>query len=329
MLERSPWWRRWAARVASTAALATLTIAPLRAEMAIAAAANPGSLPLYVAEAKGFFAAEGVAVRWLPCAFGKVCLRRVLDGQADLGTVADLPIALAAHAGARFSVVATINTSRDDTKIVTRRNSGITQASDLVGRSVGLHLGTTAQYALDSLMLLQGADPALVRLVNLQAGEGRTRLLARTVDAAALFEPYAFEAAQALGADALVIATGSIYKQTWNLAARVGPGAPTPADLEAMLRALDRACAWIQSHPAQAQALLRERTRMDAGLVASIWPGLDYALKLDQSLLTTLEGQARWALRIGMVQGSVPNYLPYLQAGPLRRVRPERVTIAE
>jgi len=301
-----------------------------QAEVRIAVGMQPGSLPIFVAEAQGYFAAEGVSVRRLDCAFGKICLRMALDGQAQLATVADLPIVLAAHAGQRFGVLATINTNRNDTKIVTRRGSGITRAADLAGRTVGLHVGTTAQFALDTLLVLDGVDPARVRTVDLQPSEGRERLLARTIDAAALFEPYAYEAARALGPDALVLGTGRIYTQTWNLVAAGGPAAPpAPAEIDALLRALDRACAWIQRRPAEAKALLRERTGVDAGLVEAGWAALDYEVRLDQSLLALLEGQSRWAVRQGAVPPGMPNFLGHLQTAPLRRVRPARVTITE
>lgn len=318
-------WVRWIVRGFLSWSMSAMA----QAEVRIAVGTQPGSLPIFVAEAQGFFAAEGVAVRRLDCAFGKICLRMLLDGQAQLATVADLPIVLAAHAGQRFAVVATMNTNRNDTKIVTWRGSGITRATDLAGRTVGLNLGTTAQFALDSLLVLEGVDPARVTRVDLRPGEGRERLLARTIDAAALFEPYAFEAARALGAVAVVLGTGRIYTQTWNLVVAAGPGVSAPTEVDALLRALDRACAWIRQRPAEAKALLRERTGVDADLVAASWPALEYDLRLDQSLLTLFEGQSRWAVRQGLVAAGMPNFLGYLQTAPLRRVRPGGVAIAE
>ena len=50
---------------------------------------------------------------------------------------------------------------------------------------------------------------------------------------------------------------------------------------------------------------------------------------LDQSLLTLLEGQSRWAVRQGAVPPGMPNFLGHLQTAPLRRVRPGGVAIAE
>ena len=322
----------WSARrgLGIVALLACASLGARATEITLAAnAQQPGNLPILVADRQGYFAAEGLTVKMLSCAFGKLCLRMVTDGRAQFGTVADLPIAVAVQSGERVAVLATLSTHRNDTKIVTRRSAGIRRAADLTGRVVGLHLGTTAQYALESLLVIEGADPRRLNVVDLQPGEGRTRLLARSIDAAALFEPYAFEAVQALGEEAVVIDTERIYTQTWNLVAGTGPKQPTPSQSEALLRALDRAITWIASYPAEAQALLRERSQVDAEFVAAQWPMITFGLTLDQALLTTLEAQSRWALRSGLSRSVVPNFLLSIRSAPLRRVRPPSVGIVE
>lgn len=320
---------RWGHRIVLSVLCWGALLTTAQAEVRIAAAKQTGSLPIFVAEAQGYFAAEGVTVRLIDCAFGKLCLRMVLDGQAQMGTVADLPIVLEARAGQRFAVLATINTNRNDTKIVTHRGRGIKRAAQLVDRTVGLHVGTTAQFALESLLLVEGVDPTRVKMVDLRPGEGRERLLAGTIDAAALFEPYAVEAARALGADAVVLGTSHIYTQTWNLVMGRGAAPASPAEVEALLRALHRACEWIGRHPADAKVLLRQRIGLDADLVEASWPALEYQVKLDQRLLALLEGQSRWAERRGLASGAMPNFLDIVQTGPLRRVRPSAVTIVD
>lgn len=321
--------RRLRAGLAAAAILLGPAPAHAGAEVVLAVSPNPGSLPIYIAEAEGFFAAEGVAARMASRAFGKLSLRLLLDGKAQLCTVADLPIVLASFGSERFAIVATLNTNRDDTKIVTRRSSGIRGAADLVGRKVGTYTGTTAHYAFDSLLLLEDLDPARVTLVNLEPGEGKSRLLAGSVDAVALFEPWAFEAAQALGDDALVLQTRRVYPQTFNLVAAPAPRGPSSAELAAVLRALDRATRLIERDPARAKALLSARLKLDAALVESSWVSLGYNLGLNQSLFAMLEGEARWALRLGLVQGPNPNFLGFIQSEPLRRIRPDSVTLVQ
>lgn len=312
----------------AVAIASVLAAAAAHAQVVMAVSPNPGSLPVYVAEAKGYFVDEGVRLNVLKCAIGRLCLRDVIEGRAQLGTVADLPIVLASFAHERFRVLATINTNRNDTKIVTRRDSGIHRAADLVGRKVGTYVGTTAQYALDTVTLFEGADPSRIGLVDLQPGEGRTRLLARDVDAIAVFEPFAYEAAQALGMQGRVIPVERLYTQTWNLVATVARPGIAERDVLGVLRALDKAEGLIRREPAYAKALLRERLGVGAEMIEDSWSALGFELGLTPALLVTLEGQSRWAQGLGTVTGKMPNYLDYVDTTPLFKVKPEAVTIA-
>lgn len=307
--------------------LCTLVTAA-RAEVVLAMSPNMGSLPIYVAQEQGMFTSAGVTVRVLDCALGRICLEQMLQGAAQLATAADLPLAIAIASGRPFSVLATINSNRHDTKIVTRRGSGIVTTADLTGRTVGTFIGTTAQYALESQLLVEGIDIASVRLLQLEPEEGRRRMLGRTLDAVALFEPHAFDVVQALGGEAVVLDTKRTYTQTWNLVAAPAPQGPSQAELSAVLRALDQASRVIAEDPGYAKAVLRRRLRLNAELVDQSWASLGYDLGLRQSLITTIEGQVRWATRKGTIKGAAPNVLDWIDARPLRQVRPDRVTLA-
>lgn len=298
-------------------------------EVRFAFSPNPGSLPIYVAQLQGFFVAEGLTVKPVECPFGKACLRLLLDGQADFATTADLPLVLAAFAGERFAIVATLNTNRNDTKIVTRRSGAVKSTAELAGRTVATVFGTTAQYALESQLLFDGVNPTLVRKVDLPAAELRAALLSGQVDAVAIFEPLASASVAALGNDALVMNTGRTYTQTWNLVA-----APTAkgsvADVRIpLLRALRKASDWIAGHPAEARALLQQHAGISADLVDSSWGPLGYEITLKQSLLITMEAQARWARRERMVDGPSPNFLRFIDASALRKLQPLAVTLAQ
>lgn len=285
------------------------------------------NLPVVVAEAEGYFKAEGLALRIVDCSIGRLCLKQLLDGQAQLATVADSPIAFASLNSDRFVVLATITTNRNDSKIVARKSSGIRSPADLAGRRVGSFVGTSAHYFLDLVTLLAGVDPARLTVVNLAPDAAAAALVSGQVDALAVFEPYAQAAVRALGDDAQLLTNKRVYEQTWNIVAARGIAGARDRELQALLRALDRAERFIHDQPARAKALMRERSGLDEAAVERLWEDLTFKLTLEQSLLTTLEGQARWALRSGHASGRAPNYLERLHPGPLERVRPDAVTV--
>jgi NitT/TauT family transport system substrate-binding protein len=309
-------------------ALALLAGTPAAAtELVFAVGRSPGSLPIYVAQAEGYFADERLELRVVECAFGRLCLRQLLDGQAALATAADSPIVAASFGAPALAIVATISTNRNDSKIIVRRSGPVHTVGELAGRRIGTFIGTSAHYFLDSVSLLSGIDPQGLTVVDLPPGKMADRLKAGEVDAVALFEPYAQDVARALGADAQVLSNRRIYLQSWNLVATQAVTARHEGELQGLLRALLRSEALIQRNPARARDILRQRLQIDEAAVEAVWSDYSFKVALDQSLLNTLGAQARWALRKGVVQGAMPNYLQFIDERPLLRVRPSSVTL--
>lgn len=297
-------------------------------DLVFAVARLPLSLPVYVAQAKGYFADEKLALKVVDCEIGLHCLDRMLDGRAHLATAAELPIVLAGLRGARFSIIATIANARGFDKIVVKRGRG-TGVADLRGKRVGTFIGSSAHHYLELVLLASGVDPSHVSIIPLQPTGMRTALQADGVDAVAVPEPYAFQAARALGQDALVWVDRRLQVDTWNIVAGGALAGQHDAVLESVCRALDRAARFIAREPVQARAILRQRLGLDEAGVDWVWSDIQFSIELRQSLVTGLEGQTRWALRSGHAVGSPPNYLEHINAGPLRRARPGAVGIVQ
>ncbi len=298
-------------------------------ELVFAVARVPLSLPVYVAQAKGFFADEKLALKIVDCEIGLHCLDRMLDGRAHLATAAELPIVLASLRGARFSIVATIANARGFEKIVLRRSRGIGNVADLRGKQVGTFIGTSAHYYLELVLLSAGVDPSQVSIVPFQPAGTGAAFHGNGLDAVAVPEPYAFQAAKSLGPGGLVLVNRQLHVDTWNVLASGSLEGRRDAELESVCRALDRAARFIAREPAQARAILRERLSLDEVGLDWVWPDIQFAVELRQSLVTGLEGQTRWALRSGHAVGSLPNYLEFIRAGPLSRVRAGAVSIVQ
>jgi NitT/TauT family transport system substrate-binding protein len=298
-------------------------------DMVFAVAKLPLSLPIYVAQAQGYFSDEKLALRIHDCDIGRTCLDRLTEGQVQLATSADTPIVFASLKGHRFGVLATIATTRNNIKIIARRGRGIATAADLPGKRVGTLVGTTAQYFLDLSLLSAGVEPGRVAIVPVTSAQVVQALADDRLDAISVFEPFAFQAARALGDQALVLANKRLRIETWNVVVSDSIAGTRDAELQALCRALDRAVGFIERHPAAARAILRDRLGLDEAAVDWIWSDTDYVVGLRQSLITGLEAQTRWALRNGHATGTPPNYLSYIRSGPLARVRPGAVSIVQ
>ncbi|MCK9685116.1 ABC transporter substrate-binding protein [Scleromatobacter humisilvae] len=320
--------RRRAARWRAAVALATSAwLAPAGAAdtLRIAASRAPVSLPLYVAQQRGFFADERLEVAITDCIGGTRCLRQLLDDQADLATTSEMPVVLHAFAQPDVAIVATIAHASDNLKLIARKAGGVRTSEQLTGRKVGVTAGTAAQYLLETHLLDVGVDPQHVTMVPLQAEDTVAALRSGRIDAVAVWEPFGYAALHGDDAVGVRLPLGGGYIESYNLVARRALFSRDD-ELVRLLRAVERAEQFIQARPAEAQAILREQLKLDQHFVDWVWGGLGFRLSLDQALVSTMEGEIRWAQREGHVAaGARPNVLTLIHAGPLKTVKPAAV----
>jgi ABC-type nitrate/sulfonate/bicarbonate transport system substrate-binding protein len=303
--------------------------APAPAELTIAVAHNPMSLPLHLAAQEGHFTAEGLKVRLVECPTGARCLAAMLEGSADLATVADTPVVFRSFERSDFVLLGTFASSTDDAKILARKDSGIERPRQLAGRRIGVTRGTFNQYHLDAYLLMHGMAVQSVETVGMAPEMMADALQSGRVDAVSSFEPHAWRIQQQLGANVVRLPAGNTHTVIFNLAAQRRMAGSRDADLAAVLRAVERAQQSIREQPARAQALLAERFKVDQAFVDAVWPHLQYRLRLDSSLVKTLESEARWAMREGYVRNDgMPDYLGFIHAAPLRSALPAAVSLA-
>ena len=295
--------------------------------LVVAVARQPLSLPFYVAEAEGHFAAEGLQLRIEDCNFGRACLEKLLSKQVVIATVADIPIVLSGLAGHPVSLLATISEAENYSKLLVRKSSGIGAPRDLVGKRIGTVSGTGAHYLLDTFLIFNGIERRDATVVELLPEAAVAAIAKGEIDALVIFEPYAFTAVQMLGKDAQVLATKRISHTTFNVVIDRRIAGPRDAELGKMLRALDRANRFIRDQPVKAQAILRKRLQFDQNFVDWVWKDMEFRLSLEQSLISSLESQSRWAVRAGFATAVTPNYLNYVHAAPLASVLPAAVSI--
>ena len=59
-----------------------------------------------------------------------------------------------------------------------------------------------------------------------------------------------------------------------------------------------------------------------------IWPRYQFALSLDQSLITAMEDEARWMIKNKLTrEETVPDFLKYIYEDPLKATKPEAVSM--
>jgi ABC-type nitrate/sulfonate/bicarbonate transport system substrate-binding protein len=326
------WMGAWASALLVFSAK-THAAAPAASPSSLTLAVSDGtvSLPIYVAQARGFFADEGLSLRVEPCRSGRECFALMQDGRADVATAAELVVATAGPVKRDPAILATISASSHQIKIVARRGAALAEAPQMAGKRVGTVAGSSAQFFLDNWLIYNDIDPRAVTVVPETPAHIVDALAARDVDAIAIWEPLASGAAARLGGEGLVFANARVYTQHFNLVADRAQLGLRGAAFGALLRALLRAQDAIAADPAAALGVLAKRLGVPPAVAASAMADQDFRVRLDQSLVTTMQSQARWARRSGLVHGGAPavDLLRAIEPGPLRAVAPQAVGLVQ
>ena len=235
------------------------------------------ALPLYVAEAKGYFADEGVAVELVPAGSAAERDQLLQAGQID-GVITDL-VALALYNRdpdpANGEGVVAVRTAMTPTaafaqfRVLAAPGQAISAPVDLRGVPIGVSEGTVIEYVTRRLLEAEGLAPdEIVTLAVPKIPERMALLNAGELNAATLPEPLA---ALAVQQGAVVIlddreqpqVSGSFFAFTRNVVqTRAG-------ELDRFLRAIDRASAAINADKTSWDALLTEQALIPVPLTGA------------------------------------------------------------
>jgi ABC-type nitrate/sulfonate/bicarbonate transport system substrate-binding protein len=126
-----------------------------------------------------------------------------------------------------------------------------------------------------------------------------------------------------------VLPNPRIYTQHFNLVTTEGLMVKRHGDMARLLRALARAEDVVKRKPALARDVLAQRLGVDTDVATQALKEHDYRLRLDQSLVSTMSSQMRWAVRQQHVKpGTLPDSaLALIQPSLLREAAPAAVSI--
>lgn len=288
---------------------------------------QPMSSLFIVTLAKGFFTAEGIEPVLQRHPYGKPALRSVLDGAADIAIAGDTPIMFAATAGEKVRVLAVISTAERSEAIVARRDRGISSPEELKGKTIGVTLGTTAEFYMDSLLTTRGVERRDVKVVDLGPDELAPALRKGEVDAVVAWQPALYLIQTEMGGGGITFLDETIYSEIMCLASHDRLIRSRPEAVRKVLRALVRGEDFIRENPQESRRLVASSIGLDRKVLDEIWKVYDFRVRLGQSLLVSLEDQTRWVRRRGLIGKNTANYLEFIYSDGLMAVKPDAVKV--
>ena len=223
-------------------------------------------------------------------------------------------------------MLSTVETSR----LLARGDRGIALAEDLVGKRIGVTLGSTGEFFLGRYLAINGMSLSAVETVDLKPAEIAAALTSGDIDAGLTWEPFAHQAETALGDNVLELPDQEGLFYYFMLVSSADWIDDNLDRVKAIMRALVRAEQLVIEQDGHARRLIGDRFGFDEAYVDHLWPLHNLRVSLPQDLLFLMEEQAEWRIRAGLTdRESVPNYLDLIEGGPMRATKPSAVGIVQ
>ncbi|GBE05826.1 MAG TPA: transporter substrate-binding domain-containing protein [Nitrospirae bacterium] len=283
---------------------------------------------VHIAKAKGYFLEQGIDMEIMGYPTGKHALAAVLKKEVNIGTVADTPIVFNSFVRDDFSAFATIVDSARHAKALARKDRNIETPQDLTGKKIATTRGTTAHFFMDVFFVFNGMDPSAIEVYDLKPKEMVRAIVNGDVDSIFAWEPNISKAQNILGDNAVFLPANVGYMATFNLVSKNDFIENNPELIKRVLRALSKAEKFIKENRDESVDIIAQHLNADHGKINTLWDMYEFRLSLSQSLLITMEDEARWAIKNNLTDKTeVPNYLDFIYIDALEEVRPEAVSI--
>lgn len=285
------------------------------------------SLPIIIAQEKAYFSGEGLDVTFKGYPFGKPAMEAMFKGDVDVSTVAETPIVFNSFNRDDFAVFGTFAYSYDDSKVLGRKDRGISRPADLKGRRIGITAKTSSHFFAHIYLSEYNIAPSAVTMVDLPAMDLPAALQSGRIDAMVAFEPHAYRAMK-LQPDNIARLPGSnLFRETFNLVIMKEYAKGHPHVPIRILRAVDRAISFIKQNREESVAIGVNYLKAEKAFLNAVLDDFVFKLSLDHALIVTLEDEARWAIKNRLTNISKsPNYMGYFYSEAMEALKPEALS---
>jgi len=284
-----------------------------------------------IASKNNYFYEQGVDVTIKTFKGGKQALiNGLLSGDADIATTADVPIVFNSFERNDFKIIATIGSSDNEPRIIARKDRLISSPQELVGKKIVTKKGSAVHFFLNTFLAFSGITNEDIELSFTKDGNEMVNLLASgKVDAMSHREPFISEAKKRLGDNAIIFEKPGAYTKTFNLVASDNAIRNKSVAITRVLKALLMAEEFVHKQPADTIKIIANALGITEDSLITVWNSIDLSLELNQTLITTLEAQSRWAVSNQLVDFTHEvNYLEHIDPSLLLLIKPDKVNIS-
>ncbi len=282
--------------------------APEPATLKIAVLPILDALPMYVAQANGYFDSQDVKVEFIPVGSAAERDQVMAAGQAD-GMINDLVSTLLYNQdNTQIQIISFARTATPEFpqfRILAAKNSGINDVEDLKGIEIGISEASVIEYTTDRFLEAEGFTPLEIVTIAVPSIAVRMSLLdSGELEAANLPDPLASLAIQG---GAVPIVDDSAHPEFGNslISFRKSVIDANPEAIRGFLAAIDQAAKDINANPTEWDELLTEQKLVPAPLIGSY--------KIPTFPTGSVPSEAQWddVVAWGLEKGLISQYISY------------------
>lgn len=287
------------------------------------------AIPVFIAEDQQFFTRNGLNITLRYFDTGPQAINGMLRDEVDIvSPVAEYVLVGQAMEKAKIKTIGSFD-KVDYVVVIGRKDRGITNIPELLGKKTGTIRGTALDFCLGRFLELRGLNITKVTLVNFPSlAQVTDAIVNGDVDAIVSAPPYSDDALSKLGGNAM-----SWKAQSGQLIYVLFIGEDEwikehPVILERFLKAIDQAEDFIIQHPESARSIAKKKLGLSDDGVSEVWARNQFALSLDQSLIAAMADEVRWMMSNNLTaEKQVPNFNNYIYEDALKAIKPEAVNI--
>ncbi|WP_306477616.1 sulfonate ABC transporter substrate-binding protein [Methyloversatilis sp.] len=280
-------------RLVKAGALLAAGVASMAMLAAPAAAQNAGSAKelrigyqkygtLVILKARGTLdkrlAEQGVTVKWTEFPFGPPLLEAINLGSIDVGTVGESPPIFAQAAGADLVYIGNEPAAPAGEALLVRKDSPVTQVSDLKGKRVAVAKGSNANFLLVKVLENAGLKYTDIEVSYLAPADARAAFESGRVEAWSIWDPFYAAAEKQLGARVLADGKGAVSNFQFYLSSR--PYAEKHPDIvKILIEEIARVDQWGAENPKEVAKAIAPLIGVDLPIAELAASRLGYGIK--------------------------------------------------
>lgn len=286
--------------------------------------------PWFVAAGKDFFKAEGfesVEITQFPSA--PPAFPAFITDDIQVMTIADQPMFALAAGGQPLSVFGIYSDMTGLHGLIAA--GSVKTAKDLEGKNIALPKGSVLEFYLRRFCEAYGCDINKLKVINMSAPEAVTALVAGSVDAAALWQPFidrAMSGKQDLhmlhyqNVSKIPGAEGPkrLHNATAVMFTKQAFAKEHPSTIDALMRVLDRSLKYMAQNPGDAAAAMAKALKIDQPTALRYEEAVRFGFNYTPQNLAELQSTANRLAEEKLIKREVNFEREMLDPQPYRRL---------